>query len=172
LLPRREVTAEEELAGHTAALLCLSALALLTVATNPFALLFLLPSLHAWLWLPQVRRAPAGARLGVLALGFGGPLLLVGSFATRYNLGWDALWYLAELRAVGYMPFIVMPLLVIWLAGAGQLTALTIRRYAPYPDVAELPPQGPVRRILRSGIRTVRTRRRGASEAQLEALEG
>ena len=33
------------------------------------------------------------------------------------RLGWDAPWYLAELRVVGYVPFIVMPLLVIWLAG-------------------------------------------------------
>ena len=38
--------------------------ALLVVATNPFALIFVLPSLHAWLWLPQVRagRSPACAR--------------------------------------------------------------------------------------------------------------
>src|ERR671936_558377 len=70
LLPRRPITAEDELAGETAALLCLCAVALLVVATNPFALLFLLPSLHAWVWLPQVRRATAAVRLGVLALGF------------------------------------------------------------------------------------------------------
>jgi hypothetical protein len=172
LIPRRQVTQEEELAGHTAALLCLSALALLIVGTNPFALIFLLPSLHAWLWLPQVRGAPAAVRLGVLALGFAGPLLLVGSFAGRYDLGWDAPWYLAELRAVGYVPFIVMPLLAVWLAGTGQLAALAIRRYAPYPDVAALPPGGPVRRIVRSGIRAVRLRRRRASAGALEALEG
>ena len=50
---------EEELAGHAAALLALSVVALLTVATNPFALIFLLPSLHVWLWLPQVRESTA-----------------------------------------------------------------------------------------------------------------
>src|SRR2546423_5170100 len=66
LLPRRAVSAEDELAGHTAALLALGALALLVVGTNPFALLFLLPSLHAWLWLPQVRRASAAVRIAVL----------------------------------------------------------------------------------------------------------
>ena len=60
------------------------------VATNPFALVFLLPSLHVWLWLPQVRGAPIGVRLGVLALGFAGPALLLGSFALRFGLGWDA----------------------------------------------------------------------------------
>jgi hypothetical protein len=172
LIPRRTVTPEEELAGHTAALLCLGALALLVVATNPFALIFLLPSLHVWLWLPQVRGAPLPLRLGVLAAGFAGPVLLVGSFAGRFGLGWDAPWYLAQLRAVSYVPFIVMPLLIVWLAGTGQLAALATGRYAPYPEAAELPPRGPARRVLRSIILALQTRRRRrASEEPLEALE-
>ena len=171
LIPRRAVTAGEELAGHTAALLCLGALSLVVVATNPFALIFLLPSLHVWLWLPQLRQAPAGARLGVLALGFAGPALLFGSFAGRFGLGWDTPWYLAELRAVGYVPFVVIPLLVVWLAGTGQLAALAARRYAPYPDAAELPPRGPLRRVLESAIGAVRNRRRAASDEEAEALE-
>jgi hypothetical protein len=174
LLPRGEVSGEAELAGHTAALLALSALSLLVVATNPFALLFLLPSLHAWLWLPQVRRMGPAVRVGVLALGFAGPALLLGEFAGRYGLGWDAPWYLAELRAVGYVPVVVMALLVVWLASAGQLAALSVRRYAPYPDVEELPPRGPVRRVLRRTYLGARNRRRsgGATEALPEALEG
>lgn len=172
LLPKRPATTEEELAGHTAALLALGALSLLVVATNPYALLFLLPSLHAWLWLPQVRSATAPLRLGVLALGLAGPALLVGEFAGRYGMGWDAPWYLAELRAVGYVPFIVMPLLVVWLASTGQLAALAVRRYAPYPDVAELPPRGPVRRVLRGTYLAVRDRRRNAPDEAPEALEG
>jgi hypothetical protein len=171
LIPRRAVTAEEELAGHTAALLCLGALSLLVVATNPFALVFLLPSLHVWLWLPQVRGAPPALRLGVLALGFAGPALLLGSFAGRFGLGWDAPWYVAELRAVGYVPFIVMPLLVVWLAGTAQLAALSTRRYAPYPAAAELPPRGPIRRAARGTLLAVRARRRRASGDELEALE-
>jgi hypothetical protein len=172
LLPRRSVTAEEELAGHTAALLALGALALLVVGTNPFALIFLLPSLHAWLWLPQVRETGAGLRFGVLAIGFAGPVLLLGEFAGRYGLGWDALWYLAELRVVGYIPFIVVPLLVIWLAGSAQLAALTARRYAPYPDATELPPRGPVQRVLRRTYLAVRDRRRREPDEVEEALEG
>ncbi len=172
LIPRRSVTAQEELAGHTASLLCLGALSLLVVATNPFALIFLLPSLHVWLWLPQVRHAASSVRLSVLAVGFTGPLLLLGTFAGRFGLGWNALWYLAELRAVGYVPFIVMPFLIIWLAGAGQLAALATRRYAPYPTAAELPPRGPLRRILRRTFLMVRNRRRGRVEPDLEVLEG
>src|SRR2546429_1511607 len=76
LLPRRAITLDEGLAGHTASLLCLGALSLLVVATNPFALLFLLPSLHVWLWLPQVRGGPVGVRMAVLATGLAGPALL------------------------------------------------------------------------------------------------
>src|SRR6266536_992382 len=61
LLPRRAVRSEEELAGQTAALLCLGALALVVVALNPFSLVFLLPSLHAWLWLPNMHGAATRA---------------------------------------------------------------------------------------------------------------
>ena len=87
------------------------------VATNPFALIFLLPSLHAWLWLPQVRRRPLWTRLAVLGAGFLGPLLLLGSFAFRYGLGLDTPWYLAELTATGYVK----------LAGAGDRRRLARR---------------------------------------------
>jgi hypothetical protein len=172
LIPRRAITAEEELAGHTASLLCLGALSLLVVATNPFALVFLLPSLHVWLWLPQARGAPIAARLGVLAAGFAGPALLLGSFAVRFGLGWDTPWYLAELRGVGYVPFVVMPLLAVWLAGTGQLAALATGRYAPYPAANELPPTGPLRRIVRATVLTFRDSRRRAPAAAQEALEG
>jgi hypothetical protein len=65
-----------------------------------------------------------------------------------------------------------MPFLVILLAGTGQLAALATRRYAPYPAASELPPSGPLRRILRSMLSPVHGRRRArASEGALEALE-
>jgi peptidase M28-like protein len=173
LLPRHDVTSEEELAGYTAALLALGALSLLVVATNPYALLFLLPSLHAWLWLPQMRQAGTPARLGVLALGFAGPLLLLGEFAGRYGLGWDAPWYLVELHVVGYVPFVVIALFVVWLAGAAQLSALSVRRYGPYPEADALPPRGPVRRVLRRTYLAVHDRRRHDTAQELpKAVEG
>jgi hypothetical protein len=171
LLPRRPVRSEEELAGHTAALLCLGALSLVVVALNPFALVFLLPSLHAWLWLPNLQGMSRWARAAVLAAGFLGPVWLVGSFATRYGLGWDAPWYLLELRAVGYLPFAVVPVLVAWLAAAAQLTALSAGRYAPYPTAAERAPRGPIRELIRRGVLASR-RRRHATEEERQALEG
>jgi hypothetical protein len=141
------------------------------VALNPFSLVFLLPSLHAWLWLPNMQRASRWARSAVLAIGFLGPAVLVASFATRYDLGWDAPWYLLELRAVGYLPFAVVPVAVAWLAGAAQLTALAAGRYAPYPTAAERPPRGPIREIVRHLVLATRARRR-ATEEERKALEG
>ena len=171
LLPRRRVTAEEELAGSTAALLCLSALALLVVATNPFALVFLLPSLHLWVWLPNMRTSRTWTRLALVAAGFLGPALVVGSFAFRYGLGWDAPWYLLELRALGYVPFVVIVLLVPWLAGAAQLGAIAAGRYAPYPEVGERSRLGPGRRVIRRLVLGAHARRR-ATESSRRASGG
>ena len=171
LLPRRPVRSEEELAGHTAALLCLGALSLVVVALNPFALVFLLPSLHAWLWLPNLQASSRWARVAVLAAGFIGPAWLIGSFAVRYGLGWDAPWYLLELRAVGYLPFAVVPVAVAWLASAAQLAALTAGRYAPYPSANERPRLGPIRSVVRRLVLAGRARRR-ATEQERRALEG
>jgi hypothetical protein len=171
LLPRRPATAEEELAGHTAALLVLGVLALLVVATNPFALVFVLPSLHAWLWLPQVRERPAWTRGLVLAAGFLGPLLLVWSFAGRYGLGFDAAWYLAELTALGYTPFALVLVFLGWAAVASQLTAIAGGRYAAYPSARERPPRGPIRESIRRIVLGVRARR-AASRRGPRALEG
>jgi hypothetical protein len=160
LVPRRPVSATEELAGTTAALLALAVVSLLVVATNPFALIFLLPSAHAWLWLPQVRARPIWTRLAVLAAGFLGPLLLLASFAFRYDIGFDTPWYLAELTAVGYVKFSAVVIAVGWLAAAGQMAALAVGRYAPYPDARERAPRGPLREAVRRGVLTVRAARK------------
>jgi hypothetical protein len=49
-----------------------------------------------------------------------------------------------------------------WLAGAGQLTALTAGRYAPYPSAAERGPRGPIRTAIRRVVLAQRRRRRVA----------
>ena len=171
LVPRRAVSPSEEIAGTAAALIALAVVALLVVATNPFALVFLLPSLHAWLWLPHARTRPLWARAALLAAGLIGPLLLLGSLAWRYGLGLDAPWYLAELTATGYVQLPAVVIAAGWLAAAGQMTALAAGRYAPYPSAAERPPRGPIRETVRRIVLTVRARRR-ASETGRRALEG
>ncbi len=172
LVPRGPVSATEQLAGAAAALLALAVVSLLVVATNPFALIFLLPSLHAWLWLPHVRRRPIWTRLAVLGAGFLGPLLLLGSFAFRYGLGLDTPWYLAELTATGYVKLAAVAIAVGWLGAAGQMTALTVGRYAPYPSARERPPRGPLRETVRRTVLTVRAARRKPAGTEREAVEG
>ncbi len=101
LIPMGPVSRTDELGGHLAAMLALGLVALVVAAQNPFALIFILPSLHAWLWLPHASERGRAAALGVFAIGFVGPLLLLGSFAFRYGFGFDAIWYLTALTSVG-----------------------------------------------------------------------
>ena len=108
-------------------------IALVVAASNPFALLFILPSLHAWLWLPQIQDRPLPLRLALYAAGFTGPLLLFLSFASRYDLGVDTLWYLPALVSVGYVPLPLLLATLCWGAVAAQIGALALGRYAPYP---------------------------------------
>jgi hypothetical protein len=98
-------------------------------------------------------------------------LLLLGSLAWRYGLGLDAPWYLAELTATSYVHLPAVVIAAGWLAAAGQVTALAIGRYAPYPSAAEQPPRGPIRETVRRIVLTVRARRH-ASETGRRALEG
>jgi MFS family permease len=170
LSPRRPATAEEELAGHTATMLALGVVALLVVATNPFALLFLLPALHIWLWLPHARDSGTAARLALVAAGFAGPFILVGSFMFRFGLGLDAPWYLAELVGINYVSIVAFVLVLCCLAGAAQLTAIAAGRYAPYPNVAERPPLGPIRNTVRSIVLGIQGRRH-APQGESKALE-
>ena len=112
---------DDELGGHTAALLALGVVGLLVVATNPYALILVLPSLHAWLWLPQLADRRLAARLATWVAGLAGPALLVWEFAERFGLGFDAPWYLLQLAATGWVPASVLMLFAVWAAAAGQL---------------------------------------------------
>ncbi len=159
LAPRRPLERTEELGGHLAAMLALGLVALVVAGTNPYALVFLLPSLHAWLWLAHVPRDRLALRLAVYALGFAGPLLLFGSFAVRFGLGFDAPWYVLALVATGYVAPPLLVAALVWAAVASQVGALAVGRYAPYPTRAERSPRGPLRTGLRRVI-LVRRRRR------------
>ena len=87
-------------------------------------------------------------RAGVLGLGFLGPAILLGSFAWRFELGFDAPWYVLELVAIGYVPLPAVVIALGWFAAAGQLAAIATGRYAPYPDARERPPRGPLRQLV------------------------
>ena len=142
LLPHRRVRVEETLAGHTV------------------ALLFLLPSLYAWLWLPQAQAGAPASRAILFVLGLTGALLVVLPFATRLELGWTAPWYLLALVTNGYVSWLALLLAVVWLAIASQLAALASGRYAPYAHSGR--PPGAAARFGR----------RRAPLAEVDALEG
>jgi Peptidase family M28 len=161
LVPRREIRPEEEIAGQAVALLALGVVAILVVATNPFALVFALPALHIWLWLPMVRPSRVPVRVAVFCAGLVGPLLVLGSLAWRFGLGLDAPWYLLELVAIGYVPTVAVVIALAGAAGAAQLAASTVGRYAPYPDRRERRPRGPLRELVRVTVLASRRRRRG-----------
>ena len=159
LAKRRPVTPEEEIAGYAVALVALLVVAIGITATNAFALLFALPALHAWLWLPQIRIARPPVRLGLFLLGLAGPAILVVSIGWRYGLGFDTPWYLLELAGIGYIKPIGIVIVLAGAAAAAQLAAAATGRYAPYPAPEERSPRGPVREGVRRSVLAVRARR-------------
>jgi hypothetical protein len=161
-------TRADELAGHLVAMLALAVIALVVAATNPFALIFILPSLHAWLWLPQLADRRPPVRLAVCAAGLAGPLLLLGSFALRFNLGLDAPWYLIALASIGYVQAPLLLAFLAWAAVSGQVVALAAGRYAPYPSNRVRPRRGPVREGIRQIILLHRAYRRRRAAAEPE----
>jgi MFS family permease len=173
LVPTGPVERTDELGGHLAAMLVLGVVALVVAAQNPFALVFVLPSLHAWLWLPHASERGRAAALGVYAVGFAGPLLLLGSFAFRYELGFDAIWYLTALTSVGFVPVALVLAFLAWGAAAAQVGAVTAGRYTPYPAADERAPRGPIRESIRLAVLFNRRRRaRHAPAEDAESAEG
>jgi hypothetical protein len=159
LVRRGQAARTDELGGHLAAMLVLAVVALVVVATNPYALLFVLPSAHAWLWLPHLSDRSIALRLAAYAAGFAGPALLLGSFALRYDLGLDAFWYLAALGSLGYVPATLLVAALTWGAVAAQVGSLAMGRYAPYPGAEERPVRGPIRELIRHAVLLTRARR-------------
>ncbi len=168
LVRRRPITPEEEIAGYAVALVALLVVALGITATNAFALLFALPALHAWLWLPQIRIARPPVRLGLFVLGLAGPAILVLSIGWRYGLGFDTPWYLLELAGIGYIKPIGIVIVLAGTAAAAQLAAGAAGRYAPYPARDERAPRGPIREGVRRSVLAARTRR----DLQVEVADG
>jgi hypothetical protein len=159
LVPRRNVVLAEQVAGYTAALAALGVLGVLVAAAHPFALLFLVPSLYAWLWLPQL---PDRAWLRDILFGVGllGAVVVLISLGDRFALGLRTPLYLAELVTVGYVPWTTMLLCACWTAVAAQLGALAVGRYGPYSGGAARPPRGPIRESVRRAAAAAQSRRR------------
>jgi hypothetical protein len=164
LIRRRVVSHEEELAGQTVALLALAVVSLLVLATNPYALLFALPPLHAWLWLPQLRDRRPELRAAALLVGLAGPAIVVASLAVRYHLGFDAPWYVLELVGLGYISPVAVAITLAGGAAGAQLVSVAAGRYAPYPERGRRPTRGPLREFVRSVTLVVRSRRQAGEQ--------
>jgi hypothetical protein len=156
LVPTRRADADERLAGYTVALALLGVLAVVLAVVKPYALVFVLPSLYAWLWLPL--RSRFWPRVLLFLVGLAGPV--AGLLVLARELGLNVLeapLYVAGLATVGYVGLGSVVLALAWATAAAQLAALAFGRYAPYAGGVEPPPAG----VLRSGTRRlVRGRRR------------
>jgi hypothetical protein len=159
LVPANPVTRADEVAGYTAALSVLGVLGLAVAIAHPLALMFLVPSLYAWLWLPQMPTR-AWARDVLFAVGLSGVLLVVISIGDRFALGARTPLYLVELASTGYVPWTKVVLAVVWLAVAAQLGTLCAGRYGPYSAGVARPPRGVVRETVRRTVLAAQSRRR------------
>jgi hypothetical protein len=159
LIRRGPVSDSQEVVAMVVPLTALGLIAIVLIVTNAYALLFLLPSAHAWLWLVQVRTRGALVRTSLYVAGLAGPLLLLCSLAVRFGLGLDAPWYLAELTAIRYVSTMEFFLFLAWVAVAAQILAVVSGRYGPYPEPAERPARGPVG----AAVAALRNSRQGAS---------
>ncbi len=147
LLPHEETSPEQEVAGYACALLAVAGASLAVAWLNSYALLFLLPPLHAWIWMPQMRRFRPWASLALLTAGSLGPLLIFLELAARLQLGLNVFWYVPALAAVGYLKLSFLVVAVVLAAAGAQLAALSVGRYAPYPAPSERPKEMLPRRV-------------------------
>ncbi len=140
-------TSEERLAGFSVALALLGAVAVGLTFVQPYALVFVVPSLYAWLWLPLEGRL--AWRLTLYAVGLAGPIIGLALLGRQLGLtAFDAALYVIGLVTVGYVPVLSAVLGLLWAAAAVQIGALACGRYGPYAGGAEPPPRGPLRRAL------------------------
>jgi hypothetical protein len=157
LAPRGAATPEERLAGYSVALAWLAVVAVIAGLLMPYVLLFLLPSLYAWLWLPVCTRT--WTRAVLYALGLAGPVAGLVVLGNELGLGIaDTALYILALVTLGYVPLTAVALVLAWGAAAGQLAALAVSRYWPYAGGLEPPPPGPVRVAARDLAGRARSR--------------
>jgi hypothetical protein len=142
-------TAGERLAGLAVALGALGIVAVALAVTKPYGLVFVLPSLYAWLWLPLEQRL--WYRVPLFLLGLAGPVIALLVLSRELGVSiFGASLYAVGLATVGYVSLSSVLLFLVWAAAAAQVGALALGRYGPYAAGAEPPPLGPLRRALRS----------------------
>lgn len=149
LVPAGACRPDERLAGLIVSLAVTGCIAVALAALRPYALLFVLPALYAWLWLPLEGRA--AARIGLYLVGWLGPVGALVVLAHELELSVpETARYVVGLATVGYIAPALTLLFLAWLAAAAQIGALALGRYGPYAGGVDRPPPGPLRRLLRT----------------------
>jgi hypothetical protein len=155
LVPVTRATPDERLAGYTVALAFMGVVALIVAIARPYALVFLLPSLYAWLWLPL--RSRLWTRAVLFSIGVLGPVAGLVVLGNQLGLGpIETPLYVASLVTVGYVGLGSVLIALAWLTAGAQLAALAFGRYAPYAGGAQPPPRG----LFRSTVARLAARRR------------
>ena len=145
LVPIGPASADEQLAGLTAALAGLGALAVVLAIAKPYALVFVLPSMYAWIWLTF--RTRMWRRGAIFVTGLTGPLVGLVLLSRQLDLGAiDTPLYAIGLVTVGYLSPGSVLAAVTWAAVTAQIATLAFGRYTPYAHGQEPPPAGVLRR--------------------------
>ncbi len=130
-LGRAPVSAEDELAAYTVTFVALLLVAAGTALVSPYSLVFVLPSLYTWLWLPQLGRTPDWVTDVLFGAGLAGPVLALVVLAEQLDLGARAPLYAASLVTTGVIPWGATLALTAWAAVAGLVGAVASGNYAP-----------------------------------------
>ena len=131
LVPRVRATPEQELAAYAVAFVALLFVCGVTALVSPYGLVFVLPSLYAWLCLPQLRRAPGWVTDVVFGVGLVGPVLSLVVVAEQLDLGVRTPLYAAALATTGVVPFASTLVFAAWAAVGTLVGAIAAGRYAP-----------------------------------------
>jgi hypothetical protein len=134
LIPRVRARPEEDLAAYAVAFVALLGVAAWTTLVSPYTLVFLLPSLYAWLALPQLRRSPAWVSDVAFGVGLAGPVLALVVLAEQLDLGLRAPLYAASLLTTGVVPWGATLALIAWAAVASFVGAIAAGRYTAPSD--------------------------------------
>ena len=162
----------EELGGHLAGMLVLIGVSLVVAASNPYALIFVLPSLHAWLWIPHVPRDQRSSRLGLYAVGFLGARCCSSSRSrSGSGSGSTRSGTCSRSSPSGYVAVPVVLAALVWAATAQHMGAIAIGRYAPYSSSSETGPLGTTA-AGRSGTARLRRRREPPVEDERQPALG
>ncbi len=98
-------------------------LSVLSLAASPYAVLFVIPALYAWLWLPSWRVVFSKRRATLVwSAGFVGPLLALWTIATRADTGLGSPWFALQLVQTRTIP----PMLALLLSAGGGLALLLL----------------------------------------------